>query len=49
MMRLGKCDLNSITEMWWDKSHNWNNMIEDYKVLRRDRQGRKGEECCPLS
>ena len=29
-------------ETWWDESHDWNTLIEDYRLFRRDRQGRRG-------
>ena len=35
-------DLVAITETWWDHSHNWSAAMDDYKLFRRDRQGRKG-------
>ena len=25
-----------------DESHDWNTLIEDYRLFRRDRQGRRG-------
>ena len=31
----------AITETRWDESHNWNTLIEDYRLFRRDRQGRR--------
>ena len=40
--QFGKYDLIAITETWWDESHDWNTLIEDYRFFRRDRQGRKG-------
>ena len=42
MMQLGKYDVLAITKTWWDESHNWNTLIEDYRHFRRDRQGRRG-------
>ena len=36
-----KYDLIAIMETWWDESHNWNTLIEDYRLFRRDRQGRR--------
>ena len=42
MMQLRKYDVLAITKTWWDESHNWNTLIEDYRFFRRDRQGRKG-------
>ena len=41
MAQLGKYDLIAITETWWDESHAWNTLIEDYRLFRRDRQGRR--------
>ncbi|PKU32961.1 mitochondrial fission process protein 1 [Limosa lapponica baueri] len=35
-------DLLAITETWWDESHDWNAVIDDYKLFRRNRQGRRG-------
>ena len=35
-------DLVAITETWWDHSHNWSAAMDDYKLFRRDRRGRKG-------
>ena len=40
--QLGKCDLITITETWWDESHNWDTLIEDYSLFRRARWGRRG-------
>ena len=42
LVQLGKYDLIGITETWWDESHNWNTLIEDFRLSRRDRQGRRG-------
>ena len=42
MAQQGKYDLIAITEIWWDESHNWNTLIEDYRLFRRARQGRGG-------
>ena len=42
MAQLGKYDLIAITETWWDESHSWNTLIEDYRLFRRNRQGRSG-------
>ena len=39
---VGKYDLIAITETRWDESHHWNTLIEDYRLFRRDRQGRRG-------
>ncbi|GAB0208309.1 hypothetical protein GRJ2_003296600 [Grus japonensis] len=35
-------DIVAITETWWDDSHNWSAAMDDYKLFRRDRQGRRG-------
>ena len=35
-------DLVAITKTWWDQSHDWNAVMDDYKLFRMDRQGRKG-------
>jgi len=37
------CDLIAIMETWWDYLQNWNITIEDYKLFRSDRQGRRSE------
>ncbi|XP_021237137.1 uncharacterized protein LOC110390225, partial [Numida meleagris] len=42
VVQLGKYDLIAIMETWWDKSHDWNTLIEGYRIFRRDRQGRRG-------
>jgi len=39
---LGGYDSIGITEMWCDDSHNWNVGIDAYKLLRKDKQGRRG-------
>ena len=39
--QLGKYDLIAIMKTWWDESHDWNTLIEDYRLFRRDRQGRR--------
>ena len=33
VVQLGKYDLIAIMETWWDESHNWNLLIEDYVVV----------------
>ena len=43
VVQLRKYDLIAITETWWDESHDCNILIEDYRLFRRDRQGRRGE------
>ncbi|RMC13815.1 hypothetical protein DUI87_08898 [Hirundo rustica rustica] len=35
-------DVVAITETWWDDSHGWSTALNGYKLLRRDRQGRRG-------
>jgi len=35
-------DIVSITETWWDDSHNWSVAVDGYKCFGRDRQGRRG-------
>lgn len=40
--QLEKCDRTAITETWWDESHDWKTATEGYRLLRRDRQGRRG-------
>ncbi|PKU29698.1 adaptin ear-binding coat-associated protein 1 [Limosa lapponica baueri] len=35
-------DVVTITEMWWDDSHDWSAAMDGYKLFRRDRQGRRG-------
>jgi len=30
-------DLVTITEMWWDDSHDWSAAIDGYKLFSRDR------------
>ena len=42
MAQVGKYDLIAIMEIWWDESHNWNTLIENYRLFGRDRQGRRG-------
>lgn len=41
-MLLEKCDVVGITEAWWDDSHDWSVPTGGYKLIRRDRQGRRG-------
>ncbi|KAJ7405034.1 mitochondrial fission process protein 1 [Pitangus sulphuratus] len=36
-------DVVTITETWWDDSHDWRAAMDGYKLFRRDRQGRRGE------
>jgi len=35
-------DLVTITEMWWDDSHDWSAAMDGYKLFRRDRLGKRG-------
>lgn len=35
-------DIGAFTETWWDDSHDWAAALDDYKLFRRDRQGRRG-------
>ncbi|GAB0207575.1 mitochondrial enolase superfamily member 1 [Grus japonensis] len=35
-------DLIGITETWWDSSYDWSVGMEGYRLLRKDRQGRRG-------
>ncbi|PKU29371.1 rna-directed dna polymerase from mobile element jockey-like [Limosa lapponica baueri] len=35
-------DVVTITETWWDDSHDWSAAMDGYKLFRRDRQGRRG-------
>jgi len=41
MVQLEKYDLIGITETRWDELHDWNTLIEHYRLLRRNRQGRR--------
>jgi len=34
-------DLIAITETWWGESHDWNVALDGYRLLRRDRRGRR--------
>ncbi|PKU46871.1 rna-directed dna polymerase from mobile element jockey-like [Limosa lapponica baueri] len=36
------CDIVAIMETWWDDGHDWNAAMKGYKLLRRNRQGRRG-------
>ena len=40
--RQGNYNVVTITETWWDDSHNWSTAMDGYKLFRRDRQGRRG-------
>ncbi|PKU44107.1 rna-directed dna polymerase from mobile element jockey-like [Limosa lapponica baueri] len=35
-------DIVAIMETWWDDGHDWNAAMNVYKLLRRNRQGRRG-------
>ncbi|KAK4831120.1 hypothetical protein QYF61_015423 [Mycteria americana] len=35
-------DMVTITETWWDDSHNWSAAMDGYKLFRRDRQAKRG-------
>ena len=35
-------DLVAIMEIWWDCSHDWSAAMDNYKLFRKDRQGRRG-------
>jgi len=35
-------DLVAITETWWDSSHDWNAVMDGYKLCRKDRPTRGG-------
>ncbi|KAK4807079.1 hypothetical protein QYF61_018420 [Mycteria americana] len=35
-------DIIGISETWWNESHDWSAGMEDYRLFRRDRQGRRG-------
>jgi len=30
-------DLVAITEMWWDSSHDWQAVMDGYRLFRKDR------------
>jgi len=36
------CDLVTITETWWDDSHDWSAAMHGYKRFKRDRRGKRG-------
>ncbi|PKU36607.1 adaptin ear-binding coat-associated protein 1 [Limosa lapponica baueri] len=42
IVRQDSYDVVTITETWWDDSHDWNAAMNGYKLLRRNRQGRRG-------
>ncbi|KAJ7425368.1 hypothetical protein BTVI_03143 [Pitangus sulphuratus] len=35
-------DITDIGETWWDESCDWCAILDDYRLFRRDRQGRWG-------
>jgi len=35
-------DLVTITEMWWDNSHDWPAVMDGYRLFRKDRPTRRG-------
>jgi len=36
-------NLITITETWWDDSHDWTAAMDGYKLLSRDRRGKRGD------
>jgi len=32
----------TITETWWDSSHDWLAVMDGYRLFRKDRQTRRG-------
>ncbi|KAJ7408007.1 mitochondrial fission process protein 1 [Pitangus sulphuratus] len=41
-MQQESCDVVTITEMWWDDSHDWSAAMGGYRLFRRYRQSRRG-------
>ncbi|PKU49574.1 rna-directed dna polymerase from mobile element jockey-like [Limosa lapponica baueri] len=41
-------DVVTITETWWDDSHDWSAALDGYKLFRRDRQGEEVGWLCML-
>jgi len=39
-VQLQSHDLTAVPETWWDSSHDWNSVINDYALLRKDRTTR---------
>ncbi|GAB0208569.1 cAMP-dependent protein kinase inhibitor alpha [Grus japonensis] len=37
-------DLIAITETWWDSSHDWNAVMDDYVLFRKDRPARPPDQ-----
>jgi len=35
-------DIIGIMEAWWDSSHDWTIDVGEYRLFRKDRQGRRG-------
>jgi len=35
-------DFTTITETWWDSSHDWNAAIDGYVLFRKDRPAKRG-------
>ena len=42
IVQQGSYDLVTITEMWWDNSHDWHVVMEGYIHFRKDRPTRRG-------
>lgn len=42
-MQLLGFDLIAITETWQDSSHDWNDVMNGYTLVRKDRTGRQGD------
>lgn len=36
----GDYDLVAITEIWWDRPHDWNVVMDGYAPIRKERPGR---------
>jgi len=41
-MLLENNDTAVVTKTWWDYSHDWSVATSNFKLFRRDRQGRRG-------
>lgn len=41
--------LTGITKTWWDDCNNWSVGMEGYRLFRKDRHGRKGEDVPSMS
>jgi len=35
-------NLVTLTEMWWDNSHDWHALMDGYSLFRKDRPTRRG-------